>query len=97
MTDANVWYNKASNAQEGFNLASNFLRSADAKSKFPVEIDFSFLNGENPQVVGKGKGFEVILSFYDQQVSIELKLKLLLKPLRGKIIDSLTDEIKRVL
>ena len=97
MTDASVWYNKATNAQQGFELASNFLNSSEARSKFPVSIDFSYVKGEYPQVVGTGKGFEIILSFYDQQVSIDLKLKLMLKPLRGKIIDTLTDEIKRVL
>lgn len=97
MTDASVWYNKATSAKEGFELASSFLNGPGARSKFPVAIDFSFIEGEYPQVIGKGKGFEIILSFYDQQVSIELRLKLMLKPLRGKIIDALTDEIKRVL
>jgi len=97
MTDANVYYNKAANAQEGFSLASEFLKSSHAKSKFPVEIDFSFIDGASPQVIGKGKGFEVRLSFFDQQVSIDIELKLMLRPLKGRIIDTLSDEIKRVL
>ena len=97
MTDANVYYNKANNAQQGFDLASKFLKSSEAKSKFPVEIDFSFITGPSPQVIGKGKGFEVVLSFYDVEVAINLKLKLMLRPLKGKIINTLTDEIKRVL
>lgn len=97
MTDASVWYNKATTAQQGYNLASEFLRSSEAKSKFPVAIDFSFMSGEGPQIIGKGKGFEITLSFYEQQVAIDINLKLMLKPLKGKIIDTLTDEIKRVL
>ena len=97
MTDASVYYNKANNAQQGFDLASNFLKSSEGRSKFPMEIDFSFISGASPQVIGKGKGFEVVLSFYDAEVAINLKLKFMLKPLKGKIIDTLTDEIKRVL
>ena len=97
MTDANVWYYKAQNAQEGFNLATQFLEGHEAKSKFPIEIDFSFIGGECPQIIGRGNGFEVVLSFYEQEVSINLTLKLMLRPLKGKIIDTLSDEIKRVL
>ena len=62
--------------KEGFELASNFLNGQEARSKFPVAIDFSFVEGEYPQVIGTGKGFEIILSFYDQQVSIDLKAQI---------------------
>lgn len=97
MSDLNVNYNKAGNAKEGFQLASEFLKSHKAKAMFPVTIDFSFIDGLNPRVIGKGKGFEVTLTFYDTDVTVTLDLAFLLKPMKGKIIDSLASEIKRVL
>tara|TARA_B100000886_G_C20292646_1_gene436133 strand:- start:434 stop:727 length:294 start_codon:yes stop_codon:yes gene_type:complete len=96
MSDKSIWYNKANSAKEGFNLASSFLESSEVKRKFPVEVDFTFINLDSPQIIGKGNGFEVTLTFFDSEVSIDLKLKLMLKPLKGRIIDSLSDEIKRV-
>ena len=97
MSSEFVSYYKASNANEGYQIASNFLKSSEAQAKLPVKIDFSFVEGANPKVIGKGKGFEVILCFHDSKVSIDLNLKLMLKPLRNKIINSIIDEIKRVL
>ena len=97
MSDFSVYYNKATGAKEGYLLATEFLQSSQAKSMFPVSIDFSFSNGDRPRITGRGKGFEVTLLFNDQEVRVDLDLKFLLKPMKGKIIDTLTQEIKRVL
>ena len=97
MSDIYVSYHKVSSANEGYKLASQILQGEEAKSKFPVKIDFSFIDGPEPKVIGTGKGFEVTLRFSESKVFVELNLKLMLKPLRGRILDSLTDEIKRIL
>lgn len=97
MSDVYVTYFKANSAMEGYHIASTYLQSSEAQSKFPVEINFSFVDGANPKVIGSGKGFDITLTFLETKVTIDLNLKLMLRPLKGRIIDSITDEIKKVL
>ena len=87
---------QSNECKRGVSVAQTFSMDRKRDQNFLWQLIFLLLR-EYPQVIGTGKGFEIILCFYEQQASIELRLKLMLKPLRGKIIDTLTDEIKRVL
>ncbi len=63
--------------------------------KYKVKADFSYY--ENQNISAKGKGFDMDMDFYDDHVKIRLNLSFLLSPLKGRILDSIQGQVKRLI
>ena len=63
--------------------------------KWKVKADVNYDDG-GQKINAKGKGFELNINFLDTEAQAELKLSLLLKPLKGKIEEGLEKQLRRV-
>ncbi|MBT7610960.1 MAG: hypothetical protein HN576_14455 [Bacteriovoracaceae bacterium] len=86
-------YEKAKTQTEAFDLAINQITD-EYIAKFNVKADVSY-NKDEGTIKAKGKGFTLILNFDDNSVTIDLKLSFLLKPLRGKLMGTIENKIRR--
>jgi hypothetical protein len=68
----------------------------EALEKFGVKAD---VNCTDPQclISAKGTGFEAKIHFGDQAAEVNLDLSFLLKPMKGKILEALEKQIKKVI
>lgn len=67
----------------------------EAISKFGVKADVK-LNDSDTSLSAKGTGFEVSVRFEDKHVEVKMDLSFLLKPMKGKILEVLEKQIKKV-
>ncbi len=88
-----VNYNNATNKEEAYNLAKSAV-TPDYVAKFGVKADVTKNDG-NYSMVAKGKGFELSLKFEDSYCQVDLDLSFMLKPLKGKILETIESKIKR--
>lgn len=94
MSDS-VSYKKFSDKASAFaHVKENFNKQSLAKYK--VQPDLSF-NESDYQVLAEGKGYTITLDFTDSQVEIGMKLSLLVRPMKGKILDLLQKELGTIL
>ena len=87
-------YTKAQNKQVAFSLAKSVLKEAENNGSFPVSVNFS-VDDDFFIISGKGKGFEVKLSFEEHDLDISMDLSFVLKPLKGKILSKIEQELSR--
>lgn len=88
-----VSYNVATSAKEAYDLAkAQITPDYVAKFNVPCDIDYS---PEKNEISAKGKGFTLILKFEENKCNVELDLSFLLKPLKGKVLDTIENKLKR--
>ncbi len=90
--DLEVGFNKTNNKEEAYEAVKNAI-TPELLEKFKVKADIAY-NMDNIQATGKG--FTLDMNFMDEKVGLTVKLSLILKPLKGTILDSLEKQIKRV-
>ena len=90
----NVKYSKVQDKQAAYVAVKDFI-TPDMIAKWKVTADVNY--DDNKQIVhAKGKGFELNISFLDTEAQATLKLSFILKPLKGKITESIEKQLKRV-
>lgn len=90
----NVAYNNADNKEAAYAAVKEYI-TPETLEKWKVKADVNYDDG-GQKVHAKGKGFELNINFLDTEVQAELKLSLLLKPLKGKIEEGLEKQLRRV-
>jgi hypothetical protein len=63
-------------------------------AKYKVKPSFEYLEDK---IIASGKGFTLTMNFYADHLNYDLKLSLLLKPLKGKITESIDRKIQRII
>ena len=66
--------------------------SGELQSEFKAQIDYW-----EDYIKARGKGFELTLSLYPQEVVGDFKLGLLYKPLTVKILKKIQEKVEKVL
>lgn len=74
----------------------------EAKKRIPEVIEKFGVKAEvktddaNTSFSAKGTGFEAKLAFHENEVVVNVDLGLLLKPFKGKIVETIEKQIKKV-
>lgn len=84
-------YKNVSTIEDAFkkvsmNVSESRLKSMGIDAKIKREEDISRISAE-------GKGFELTISFYEDHCYMDLNLSFLLKPLRSKIEDKISEQL----
>jgi hypothetical protein len=66
-----------------------------ALEKFGVKADIK-LDESSHTISAKGTGFEAKIAFTGTEAQVKLDLGFLLKPLKGKVLEALEKQIKKV-
>jgi hypothetical protein len=91
--DLKVPYVNITDKKLGYEQAKKLIPEAIAK--FGVKADVK-LDDSQHVVAAKGSGFEAKIEFKDAEAIVSLDLGFLLKPLKGKILETLEKQIKKV-
>lgn len=67
----------------------------EAMAKFGVSADVK-TDEATSTLTAKGSGFEAKITFTDSEAQVKLDLGFLLKPLKGKVLEALEKQIKKV-
>ncbi len=87
-------YNKVEDKAAAYQAVKEFI-TPETLEKWKVKADVNYDDG-NQEIHAKGKGFELNINFLDTEAQAELKLSMLLRPLKGKIEENLEKQLKRV-
>ena len=91
--DATVNYNQAKDKEDAFARAKARI-TPEYVAKFQVRAEIDY-NENNGIMTAKGKGFTLTLDFGPSSVGVKLDVSLLLRPLKGKIVDKIKRELER--
>ncbi|OIQ15904.1 MAG: hypothetical protein BM556_16540 [Bacteriovorax sp. MedPE-SWde] len=87
-----VKYYVASSASEAFELAKAQI-TPEYVAKFNVPANITYPG--NHTINAKGKGFDLSLFFEETECRVEIKLSFLLKPVKGKVLDTIENKLKK--
>ena len=88
--DLKLNYKNAKSKNEAFKIIKDNITPEEIK-KFKVNADLSY--SPDDLITATGKGFSLDMAFSEDYVGIKLTLSLLLRPLRGKILDSIERKV----
>lgn len=91
--DLKVPYGKVTDKKQAYELAKKHV--PEAISKFGVKANVDFDDAAT-SMKAKGTGFDVKISFTDKEVQVSVDLSFLLKPLKGKVLETLEKQLKKV-
>ena len=87
-----VKYSVAQSAEEAYNLARAQI-TPEYVAKFNVPADITY-PGSNV-ISAKGKGFELVLTFEEDQCLVDIDLSFFLKPVKGKVLETVENKLKK--
>lgn len=93
--DLKVQYNVAKSSSEAFDLARAQI-TPEYVAKFNVKCDIDY-SSDKTKISAKGKGFTLTLDFAATDCAVSLELSFLLKPLKGKILETIEHKIKKTI
>jgi hypothetical protein len=88
-------YEKTQTKDEAFTKVSEHI-TPELLQRYKVNPTLDY-NKDKYEISAKGTGFELIISFLDDAAQVKLNLSLILRPLKGKILESVEKQIKRVI
>ncbi len=88
-------YTKTTGREEAF-PAAKLRITPQLLEKFKVNAEIDY-DDDTYKILGEGKGFNIIISFDENDVELELRLSFFLKPLSKTIMKMLEKEILRVI
>jgi hypothetical protein len=91
--DLKVPYLNVTKKEEAFTKAKAFI--PEVLEKFKLKADVSFDEAKNI-MSAKGSGFDFKIEFQEKEAVVDLNLGFLLKPLKGKVLESIEKQIKKV-
>lgn len=86
-------YTQITDKKSGYEQAKKLI--PEVISKFGVSADVKN-DDSNTSLTAKGSGFEAKIQFLDTEAVVSLDLGFLLKPLKGKIMETIEKQIKKV-
>jgi prefoldin subunit 5 len=86
-------YSQITDKNQGYEQAKKLI--PEVISKFGVSADLKN-DDATTTLVAKGSGFEAKIQFTDTEAIVNVDLGFLLKPFKGKIIDTIEKQIKKV-
>ena len=86
-------YTQITDKKQGYESAKKLI--PEVISKFGVNADLKTDDASNT-LTAKGSGFEAKMVFLETEAVVSVDLGFLLKPFRGKIMDTLEKQIKKV-
>jgi hypothetical protein len=90
----NVSYTKVCSVEDAYNLVKENI-TPETIAKYNVKADFEYIQHET--IVAKGKGFQLTLKFESSCCKGDLNLAFMFKPFKGKITDSITRQLSKIL
>ncbi len=88
-----VPYSKITDKKQGYEAAKKLI--PEVITKFGVKADMNNDDAKNT-LKAKGTGFDAKIEFTDTEAIVNLDLSFLLKPLKGKILETIEKQIKKV-
>ncbi len=85
-----------SNAQDTYEKLKNKITELNNSTSESYLQNIIF-NDSELSAIAKGTGYEAIFKFKDQKIEVDLKLGLLLKPLRSQIESKISEKITKSL
>jgi hypothetical protein len=89
-----VNYEKVTSKSEAYTAVKGHI-TPELIEKFKVKAKVDYQESKS-KIVAIGKGFELNISLLDDCAEATIKLSLLLRPLKGKILDGIEKQLKRV-
>ena len=94
MSDLSFDYNKVTNIDEAFESIKSFVTPENI-ARFKVKAEINYDQAGN-KMIAQGKGFTMTVTFTDSRVDVDLKLSLVLRPLRKKILATIEKEFAKL-
>jgi hypothetical protein len=91
--DLKVPYSKITDGKIGYEQAKHLI--PEVIQKFGVKADVKNDDVANT-INAKGTGFDAKIQFTDTEALVKIDLNFLLKPLKGKILETIERQIKKV-
>lgn len=91
--DLKVPYANVTDKKQAYEAAKKLV--PEALAKFGVKADVS-QDDAATTLVAKGSGFEARIAFTDGEAQVKVDLGFLLRPLKGKVLEALERQIKKV-
>ena len=91
--DKAVAYTQSSNKDEAFENAKAQI-TEEYIAKFNVKADISY-DKDAGTIKASGKGFDLSLQFTDSETQITAKMGMLLKPFKGKVIETIERKLTK--
>jgi hypothetical protein len=88
-----VPYSQITDKKQGFEAAKKIIPEVIAKFGVTAEVK---ADEANSIVNAKGSGFEAKIEFRETEAVVNVDLGFLLKPFKGKIMDTIEKQIKKV-
>ncbi len=88
-----VPYAQITDKKQGYDQAKKLI--PEVIQKFGVSADMKH-DDANTTMVAKGSGFEAKIQFTDTEAIVNVDLGFLLKPFKGKILETIEKQIKKV-
>lgn len=88
-----VPYAQITDKKQGFEQAKKLI--PEVIQKFGVNADVK-TDDANTTLTAKGSGFDAKIEFRDTEAVVNVDLGFLLKPFKGKIMDTIEKQIKKV-
>lgn len=88
-----VPYSKITDKKDGYEQAKKLI--PEVVQKFGVTADVKN-DDANSSLTAKGSGFEAKIEFKDTEAVVNVDLGFLLKPFKGKILETIEKQIKKV-
>lgn len=95
MADLSIPYNNVTNADEAFALAKEVI-TPEYVAKYNVKADVSF-DEPSKTITATGKGFDLSLYFADGQAEVNIKLSLLLRPVKKTVLDAVGRKLEKTI
>lgn len=91
--DLKVPYSNIADKQKGFDAAKKLIPEVIAK--FGVKADTNIDEAAHT-INAKGTGFSANIQFTETEAVVKVDLNFLLKPLKGKILETIERQLKKV-
>ncbi len=91
--DLKVPYANITDKKIGFDAAKKLIPDVIAKLGVKTETK---INESTNTIDAKGTGFSAMIQFTDTEALVKVDLNFLLKPLKGKILDTIERQLKKV-
>ena len=86
-------YQQVKNADEAFAKVKSVI-TPEYIEKFQVKADIAY-DEKNKKVKASGSGFTLELGFFSDHCLVDLDLSFLLRPLKGKVLEKIENQIKK--
>jgi hypothetical protein len=87
-------YEKVTTKEEAYAKAKEAI-TPELIDRFKVKADVNY-DDANSTVSANGKGFKLDIIFHEKECEIGLDLSFMLKPIRGKILEGIEKQVKRI-